>query len=111
MVQGQEPEQSEAWPAAARDHHAGLVHASQGGAFRPGDLFCIPLNNDIVGLGMRIDCVMTDNGAGYKKIFQAACDELGIRHVRTRPYTAQVQWQGRALRTDQLARVGPCQTP
>ena len=30
---------------------------------------------------------MTDNGAGYKKIFDAACEELGIRHIRTRPYT------------------------
>jgi transposase InsO family protein len=39
------------------------------------------------GLGVRIDRVMTDNGTGYKKIFKAACDELGIRHVRTRPYT------------------------
>jgi transposase InsO family protein len=38
-------------------------------------------------LGVRIDRVMTDNGTGYKKIFQAACDELGVRHVRTRPYT------------------------
>ncbi len=38
-------------------------------------------------LDVRIDRVMTDNGAGYKKIFKAACDELGIRHVRTRPYT------------------------
>lgn len=38
-------------------------------------------------LGVRIDRVMTDNGAGYKNTFQAACNELGIRHVRTRPYT------------------------
>lgn len=39
------------------------------------------------GLGVRIDRVMTDNGAGYKNTFKAACDELGIRHIRTRPYT------------------------
>ena len=39
------------------------------------------------GLGVRIDRLMTDNGAGYKKIFDAACHELGIRHIRTRPYT------------------------
>jgi transposase InsO family protein len=38
-------------------------------------------------LGVRIDRVMTDNGAGYKKIFKTACEELGIRHIRTRPYT------------------------
>lgn len=38
-------------------------------------------------LGVRIDRVMTDNGTGYKKIFKGACDELGVRHLRTRPYT------------------------
>ena len=38
-------------------------------------------------LGVRIDRVMTDNGAGYKKTFDAACQELDIRHIRTRPYT------------------------
>ena len=40
------------------------------------------------GLGVRIDRVMTDNGSGYvSKAFKAACLELGIRHIRTRPYT------------------------
>jgi transposase InsO family protein len=39
------------------------------------------------GLGVRIERVMTDNGTGYKKLFEAACQELGIRHIRTRPYT------------------------
>ncbi len=39
-------------------------------------------------LSVRIDRVMTDNGSGYvSKAFRAACVELGIRHVRTRPYT------------------------
>ena len=38
-------------------------------------------------LGVRIDSVMTDNGTGYKNSFKAACDELGIRHIKTRPYT------------------------
>ena len=39
-------------------------------------------------LGVRIDRVMTDNGCGYvSKAFRSACNELGIRHVRTRPYT------------------------
>lgn len=39
------------------------------------------------GLGVRIERVMTDNGTGYKKLFEAACQELGIRHIKTRPYT------------------------
>ncbi len=39
-------------------------------------------------LGVRIDRVMTDNGCGYvSKAFRATCLELGLRHVRTRPYT------------------------
>lgn len=41
------------------------------------------------GLGVRIERVMTDNGTGYKSTFKAACDELGIRHIKTRPYTPQ----------------------
>lgn len=39
------------------------------------------------GLGVRIERVMTDNGAGYKNTFRAVCDELGVRHIKTRPYT------------------------
>jgi transposase InsO family protein len=38
-------------------------------------------------LGVRIERVMTDNGTGYKNTFKAACDELGLRHIKTRPYT------------------------
>ena len=38
-------------------------------------------------MNIRIERVMTDNGTGYKRTYKNACDELGIRHVRTRPYT------------------------
>jgi transposase InsO family protein len=38
-------------------------------------------------LGVRIQRVMTDNGKGFKSVFKAACNELGIRHIKTRPYT------------------------
>jgi transposase InsO family protein len=38
-------------------------------------------------LGVRIQRIMTDNGKGFKNVFKAACDELGIRHIKTRPYT------------------------
>jgi transposase InsO family protein len=38
--------------------------------------------------GVRIQRVMTDNGACYcSKSFRNACVNLGIRHLRTRPYT------------------------
>jgi transposase InsO family protein len=38
-------------------------------------------------LGVRVQRVMTDNGTGYKRRFREACQELGARHLRTRPYT------------------------
>jgi transposase InsO family protein len=38
-------------------------------------------------LGVRIDRVMTDNGTGFKKQFAQACATLGVRHIKTRPYT------------------------
>lgn len=37
--------------------------------------------------GIRVQRVMTDNGPGYcSKLHAEACAELGIRHLRTRPY-------------------------
>jgi transposase InsO family protein len=39
-------------------------------------------------LGVTVSRVMTDNGACYKShAFRDACAELGLRHIRTRPYT------------------------
>lgn len=38
--------------------------------------------------GVHIQRVMTDNGAAYRsRAFRATCQELGIRHLRTKPYT------------------------
>jgi transposase InsO family protein len=38
--------------------------------------------------GVRVRSVMTDNGSAYlSHAFREACSELGIRHLRTRPYT------------------------
>ncbi len=37
-------------------------------------------------LGVRVERVLTDNGSCYKKVFDAACEQIGIRHLRTRPY-------------------------
>lgn len=40
--------------------------------------------------GIRVQRVMTDNGSAYQsKAFAAACRRLGVRHLRTRPYTPQ----------------------
>ena len=40
--------------------------------------------------GVRVERVMTDIGSGYvSKHFASICAELGVRHLRTRPYRPQ----------------------
>jgi transposase InsO family protein len=40
------------------------------------------------GLGVKVERVMTDNGSCYKSFaFRRACTRLGLRHIRTKPYT------------------------
>ncbi len=40
------------------------------------------------GLGVKVERVMTDNGSCYKSFaFRRACRRLGLRHIRTKPYT------------------------
>ena len=37
--------------------------------------------------GINVEQVMSDNGSCYRsRVFAAACHELGLRHLRTRPY-------------------------
>jgi transposase InsO family protein len=53
-------------------------------------------------LGIRIERVMTDNGACYKShAFRQACHQFGLRHIRTRPYTPRTN--GKAERFIQTA--------
>jgi transposase InsO family protein len=53
-------------------------------------------------LGITVARVMTDNGACYKAFdFRDACRELGLRHLRTRPYTPKTN--GKAERFIQTA--------
>lgn len=53
-------------------------------------------------LGITVARVMTDNGSCYKAhAFKAACRDLGLRHVRTRPYTPKTN--GKAERFIQTA--------
>ena len=41
-------------------------------------------------LGVTVIRVMTDNGSCYRsKAFRRACAKLGIKHIRTKPYTPQ----------------------
>jgi transposase InsO family protein len=57
-------------------------------------------------LGVTVERVMTDNGSCYRSFaFRNACRRLGLKHIRTRPYTPKTN--GKAERFVQtLARVG-----
>jgi len=53
-------------------------------------------------LGITVSRVMTDNGSCYRaKHFASACARLGIKHIRTKPYTPQTN--GKAERFIQTA--------
>jgi transposase InsO family protein len=40
------------------------------------------------GLGVKVERVMTDNGSCYRSFaFRRACKRLGLKHIRTKPYT------------------------
>ena len=53
-------------------------------------------------LGVTVDRVITDNGGCYRShAFRQACQRLGIKHIRTKPYTPQTN--GKAERFIQTA--------
>jgi transposase InsO family protein len=53
--------------------------------------------------GIRVERVMTDNGSGYlSKAFRHMVDALGLRHIRTRPYTPRTN--GKAERFIQTCK-------
>ncbi len=53
-------------------------------------------------LGVKVARVMTDNGSCYRsRAFAKACRRLGIKHIRTKPYTPQTN--GKAERFIQSA--------
>lgn len=57
---------------------------------------------DFERLGITIDRVMTDNGSCYRsKAFARVCQQLGIKHIMTKPYTPQTN--GKAERFIQSA--------
>lgn len=54
------------------------------------------------GLGVTVARVMTDNGSCYKAHdFRNACQQLGLRHIKTKPYTPKTN--GKAERFIQTA--------
>ena len=53
-------------------------------------------------LGIRVQRVMTDNGSCYRsRAFARACKRLGLKHLRTKPYTPKTN--GKAERFIQTA--------
>ncbi len=52
--------------------------------------------------GIIVDRVMTDNGACYKALaFRDACRTLGLKHIRTKPYTPKTNGKAeRFIQTD-----------
>jgi transposase InsO family protein len=53
-------------------------------------------------MGVKVARVMTDNGSCYKShAFKVACAELGLKHIRTKPYTPKTN--GKAERFIQTA--------
>ncbi len=53
-------------------------------------------------LGVTVERVMTDNGSCYKsRAFARACKRLGLKHIRTKPYTPKTN--GKAERFIQTA--------
>ena len=71
-------------------------------------------------MAIKVERVMTDNGSCYRsKPFAAACRELGLKHIRTKPYTPKTngkaerfiqsslrEWAyGRAYRTSEQRKA------
>ncbi len=60
-------------------------------------------------LGVKIDQVMTDNGSAYKsRRFAKLLRRLGIRHIRTRPYTPRTNGKAERFIQTLLREWGLC---
>ena len=60
-------------------------------------------------LGVTIQRVMTDNGSCYRsKAFARACKRLGLKHLRTKPYTPKTNGKAERFIQTSAARMGLC---
>jgi transposase InsO family protein len=65
-------------------------------------------------LGVAVRRVMTDNGSCYRsEAFRKACKDLGLKHIRTKPYTPKTNGKAErfiqtALREWAYAKAYPC---
>ncbi len=54
--------------------------------------------NELAEHGINVERVMTDNGPGYRShTFKAAIAELGLRHIKTKPYTPRTNGKAEAV--------------
>jgi hypothetical protein len=59
-------------------------------------------------LGVTVTHVMTDNGSCYKAFdFRDACRDLGIKHIRTKPYTPKTNGKAERFIQTALREWGP----
>ena len=64
-----------------------------------------------LSLGVSVTRVMTDNGSCFKAhAFRDACKALGIRHIRTKPYTPRTNGKAEPLHPDRPQVMGLCQS-
>jgi len=57
--------------------------------------------------GVVVEAVLTDNGTAYRSHrWREACAALGLRHLRTRPYTPRTNGQSGTLHPDAAETVG-----
>ena len=54
--------------------------------------------NEFAEHGIRVKRVMTDNGPGYRsQTFKRTINELGLKHIRTKPYTPRTNGKAEAV--------------
>jgi len=54
--------------------------------------------SELAERGINVERVMTDNGPGYlSRSFKAAIDELGLKHIKTKPYTPRTNGKAEAV--------------
>src|ERR1700675_2774368 len=61
-------------------------------------------------LGIKVERVMTDNGSCYKSFaFRRLCKRLGLKHIRTRPYTPKTNGKAESFIQTCLAEAAYAQ--
>src|ERR1700722_20049012 len=69
----------------SRLRHRGLLEHKCSGVHETGSTSAVVY---YASLGVKVERVMTDNGSCYlSRTFDQTCKKLGLKHIRTKPYT------------------------